>query len=365
MTGRSVAVLLSLAMPVFAQPRASPVDPVDGILRAFETHRVVALAEGNHGNEQGHAFRVALISDPRFAALVDDIVVEFGNARYQDVIDRFVGGAEVPDAELRRVWQDTTQRETVWDRPIYEAFYRAVREANRRAPGGRRLRVLLGDPPTDWDAPAGARGVLRSDAFPVQVIQREVIAKNRRALVIFGGMHLIRTRWPFQLPDDPALAKIAAVLSEQFNQGSIVAQLEREGTRVFAVTTPTDRDLTTLQPDITDWPRPSLTIIRDTPLGLASSLTFFAYNAPVIRGRGGVSQVLQPDTANAPRMQDVADAMLYLGPPSSITYSRLTAAMCSDRDYVAMRTARLAEVSTPERDATAAFKAECAAALKK
>jgi hypothetical protein len=83
-----------------------------------------------------------------------------------------------------------------------------------------------------------------------------------------------------------------------------------------------------------------------------------------IRGRGGVSAVLQPDAANAPPMQDVADAMLYLGPPSSITQSRLTAALCNDRDYVNLRLARLTEVSTAERDATAAFKAECAAVLK-
>jgi hypothetical protein len=64
-------------------------------------------------------------------------------------------------------------------------------------------------------------------------------------------------------------------------------------------------------------------------------------------------------------MQDVADAFLYLGPPSSITHSRLTAAQCSDPQYLSMRTARLAEVSTPERDATATFKAECAAVLRK
>jgi hypothetical protein len=364
----SLAVVwLALASPVLvAQSRAIPIDPVTGILRAFETHRVVALAEGGHGNEQGHAFRVALISDPRFAAVVDDILVEFGNARYQDVIDRFVRGDEVPDAELRRVWQDTTQRGTVWDRPIYEAFYRSVRDANRKASGGRKLRVLLGDTPTDWEAPAGSRGVLRSDAFPAHVIQQEVLAKNRRVLVVFGGMHLTRTRWPFVLPEgEPALAKIVAVLVDQFKQGSIVTQLERAGTPVFVIAAPADVDLTTMQPDIAGWKRPSLAIIRDTPLGLASSLSFLSYSAPVIRGRDGVAHELKPDTANAPPIQDVADAFLYLGPPSSITHSRLTAALCSDPDYVSMRTARLAEVSTPARDATAAFKAECAAVLKK
>ena len=41
--------------------------PVNAILDAFRSHRVVALGEGSHGNEQGHAFRMSLIRDPRFA----------------------------------------------------------------------------------------------------------------------------------------------------------------------------------------------------------------------------------------------------------------------------------------------------------
>jgi hypothetical protein len=31
---------------------ASPVDPIVGIVDAFKTYRVVALGEGDHGNEQ-------------------------------------------------------------------------------------------------------------------------------------------------------------------------------------------------------------------------------------------------------------------------------------------------------------------------
>src|SRR5437773_57625 len=74
---------------------AIPVDPVAGILDAFRTHNVVALGEGSHGNEQAHRFRLSLIRDPRFAAVVNDLVVESGSARYQDVMDRFVRGDNV------------------------------------------------------------------------------------------------------------------------------------------------------------------------------------------------------------------------------------------------------------------------------
>jgi hypothetical protein len=118
---------------------------VSAVLDAFRSHEVVALGEGEHGNEQGYAFRLALIRDPRFTAIVNDIVVESGNALYQDVMDRFIRGELVPDASLRRAWQNTTQPFTTFDGPVYEGFFRAVRAVNSALPPERRLRVLLGD----------------------------------------------------------------------------------------------------------------------------------------------------------------------------------------------------------------------------
>ena len=349
------------AQPAAPGSPAVPIDPITGILEMFKTHDVVALAEGNHGNEQGHEFRLALIRDPRFAAAVNDIVVEFGNSLYQGVIDRFVQGEPVPYDELRKVWQDTTQRGTVWDRPIYEEFYRAVRDVNTKLPADRRLRVLLGDPPMDWYAPQRSAPA-RTDDFPASVIQREVMAKKRRALVIHGGMHLVRKHTPYRPPKDPALAPMAAALTSKFQSGSIVAHLDRLGARVAVVATSTDFDISTLQANTGTWPRPSLTLIRGTPLGLASSLTYYPRSLPVIRGRGGVQETLQPDLSAVPSMQDVVDAILYLGPPSSITQSRLSRELCADSAYVKMRIERLTEFAPSGADA---FKAECAAALQR
>jgi hypothetical protein len=86
------------------QRLAVAVEPITAILEAFRTHQLVALSEGGHGNEQAHAFRLALIRDPRFAATVDDIVVEFGNSLYQDVMDGFVRGEDVDRHVLRQLW---------------------------------------------------------------------------------------------------------------------------------------------------------------------------------------------------------------------------------------------------------------------
>jgi hypothetical protein len=146
-TGVRVLLLLGLAVPLpAAQPDAgrppAPVNAIDGVLGAFETHRIVALPDA-HGSDQAHAFLMSLIRDPRFVRTVDDVVVEFGNAGYQDVADRFVRGEEVRLELLRLVWRNHTQPSISADFTHYEDFFRAVRAVNAAPVGGRKLRYCL------------------------------------------------------------------------------------------------------------------------------------------------------------------------------------------------------------------------------
>src|SRR5262245_48466146 len=84
---RAVATALDHAEP------AVPVEPIAAIVDAFRSNAVVAIGNVEfRGNEQCHAFQMELIRDPRFATAANDILVEFGNSRYQDVLDRFVRG---------------------------------------------------------------------------------------------------------------------------------------------------------------------------------------------------------------------------------------------------------------------------------
>ena len=169
---------------------ATPTDPISGILAAFENNSIVALGEGGHGNEQSHALRMSLIRDPRFAATVNDIVVEFGAAQNQSMLDRFLNGEDVSDSDLKKVWQDTTQTFPVWDVPIYEEFFRAVRAVNMSLPKDKKLRILLGDPAVDWDN--DPKRSFDRDGHAAELIKREVLDKKRRALVIYGDFHFFR-----------------------------------------------------------------------------------------------------------------------------------------------------------------------------
>jgi hypothetical protein len=294
--------------------KARRVDAIAGIVDAFRTHQIVALGEGIHGNNQSHAVRIALLRDPRFATVVNDIVVEFGSSRYQAVMDRFVSGGEVPYAELRKAWQDTAVPHAGWDLPIYEAFFRAVREVNASLPADRQLRVLLGDPPIDWSVVRSREDVgrwLASRGHVMDVIKQEVLSKKRRALVLYGDGHLGRySKW--RGTDGPALP-------------TLLNRIEAEGTKAFAIWTNTTVELERLQKDIGTWPIPSLTIIRGTRLG-ALDFKYFA----------GM------ETDPPSKMEEQYDAVLYLGPVSSITFAELPAALCTDAEYTRMRLARMA-----------------------
>src|SRR3954463_2261349 len=80
---------------ILAAPAAVPIEPVTAIVDAFRTHGVVAVTAG-HGAARGYAFGQLLIHDPRLIAAINDIVIEEGSARYQDIADRFVRGDNVP-----------------------------------------------------------------------------------------------------------------------------------------------------------------------------------------------------------------------------------------------------------------------------
>jgi hypothetical protein len=321
---------------------ATPLEPVTAVLNSFRTHRLVALDEGDHNNLQGYAFRMALIHHPEFAGLVNDIVVEAGNSLYQDVMDKFVAGEDVRYDALRRVWQDTTQPHAVWDKPIYEEFYRAVRALNSGLPKERRLRVLLGDPAVDW-ATVHSRSDFpgRSDDFTTELIRREALAKGRRALIIYGGMHLQR--------HDHGL---------NYEPGhGIVEVLERDAPgSVFSIWTNTLTDLQAAQPSVSSWPNPSLAILRGTLLGAQDFTRYFPL--PIYRFDKTGKITAQKPTRSL-RMEEQFDAVLYVGPKSSITYSSLSPELCRDQAYIKLRQARMQLFSPPGFDGSLAFKKGC------
>jgi hypothetical protein len=172
----------------------TPEDPVNNIIKLFDTYRIVMLGEIHECRQQYDLVR-ELVAAPGFADRVNDIVVEFGNARYQNVVDRYIAGEDIPLEQVQKAWRDTVGAIGPVS-PVYGEFYATVRAVNAKLPPQRRLRVVLGDPPIEWDHVHNREDVALflpfRDEYYASVVRQEVLAKKRKALLIMGFGHFRR-----------------------------------------------------------------------------------------------------------------------------------------------------------------------------
>ena len=114
--------LYSSRSPHHHRGELAAVPAADYLVDAFDRYPLVAFSEPRHGAGGTREFLTSLVRHPRFAGTVNDIVVEFGNARYQGIADRYVAGEPVPRDELKQIWENTTVVSGVWTAPMYEGM---------------------------------------------------------------------------------------------------------------------------------------------------------------------------------------------------------------------------------------------------
>ena len=169
----------------------------EDILSLYEQYDIVHIGE-RHWNMTDYDFRIKLINHPRFAEVVDDIVIESGNYLYQGLLDKYILNLEnVPEDRLSRVWRDTVLPTGVWDATIYKEFVHRVREVNERLPREQRIRLIAAEPPIDWSnvntAEQAARFLSQRCTHASRIVEAEVLKKNRKALIVYGGAHFYRS----------------------------------------------------------------------------------------------------------------------------------------------------------------------------
>jgi hypothetical protein len=299
-----------------------PVDGITGILTAFTTYPLVALGEA-HWLQQEADFVTHLLQHPDFPRLVPIIVVEFGNAYYQPVIDRFIAGESVADADLRRVWRNVGGVGHAFESPIYAQFFHTVRALNQTLPATQQLRVLLGDPPLDTQAgqPDSSlwSGLNPRDAHYAAIVEQHVLAREQRALLIAGAGHFAR------------------ISDARPAEGTVVQRLERSypGTTfvvvphvIFEETTAVRRDeVRALEMRLAAWPIPALAAVQGTWLGELDAYLHFDNIAQIIEPDGTTRVVRVPyigldgEPITEVKLGDMVDALLYLGPQHMLTFT--------------------------------------------
>jgi hypothetical protein len=314
------------------QPPTNAVNPVplpaaDAVFSAFDKYEIVALPAA-HGLKDTDDFLLSLVRDLRLPQKINDIAVECGNSLYQPILDRYIAGEDVPFTEVRKVWRNTTQPSCGVD-GFYETLFPLVRAVNQRLPAGQRLRVLALDPPIDWDHIKTSQDFrtaiirLSRDASISSVIEKEVLSRHRKALMLIGTFHVFH-------------GAPAGFQKSYPNSTFVIAELGEFGTK-----------LSSLTPNpFAGWPDPSIASVKGTWLG-ALDLTHF-YPPPDIVDQDcnyhhGFPKILQGPVEN------LADAFLYLGLQDLRLWEKIPADIVLDADYMKEWQRRQALPGSPGR----------------
>jgi len=278
---------------------------VDGILTAFQTHPLVGLSDW-HGMAQEEDFYAQLVRDPRFAEEVGNVVVEFGDAAQQETLDRYLAGEEVPYDQLRKVWSDTVGAVPTITSMGYPNFFAQVRATNANLPESERIHVWLGDPPIDWAKIKSradfVRVLHRRERYPANLIKSQILAKHKKALVIYGGSHF-------------------------YDEGAMGALVEQDYPHAFFLVTPyigfnEESCSSAFEATLHDWPVPALvTPVRKTTLQSrleasgCTSFTHFHFAPQVTEAaKEAALKSWNEETSGV-----TGDALLYLGPSAKLT----------------------------------------------
>lgn len=169
----------------------------ESVLKLFEHHQIVAIGE-LHCNNEIWEFINKLIELQGFASKINTIIFEGGNSMYQQLMDDYILGDDIDETEIKIIWRNNTQINTTFDAPIYLNFLRHVRKVNFSLPKEQKIRVILLDPPIDWNLIRTEQDYLpylmERESHMYQTVINEVYSKNKTCLFIAGSGHVFKSK---------------------------------------------------------------------------------------------------------------------------------------------------------------------------
>jgi hypothetical protein len=200
---------------------------------------------------------------------------------------------------------------------FYEQLYPLVRSLNQHLPATSRLRIVAADPPIDWSKIHTYEDLtpfFDRDGSIASVMEREVLSKHRKALMLFGVFHLLHGGGP--------------------GQGDAVTRYERDYPgRTFVISEfgyygTGNEPLGDMNAPGGVWP--SLLRTKNSRLGSLGLDAFLT--SPITTDQDcNVSDAFAGKSSRT--IADQIDAFLYLGPQQSSLAEPLPADIALDRVY--------------------------------
>ena len=195
--------------------------------------------------------------------------------------------------------------------PVYGWFYQAIREANLQSPGKHRIRLLMGNPPGDWDKIKAAQDLAPYEAqreqWYLHVVKDEVLIRHHRALLIMGAMHFLRGS--DQALQDELFEQqhkpVPPVDRNRVSPGYIEHELRAAGADTYLAVMGTDAvdARGDVDPRFESWPTPALIPVHGNWLGEMPA-------QPIVSGGHAPATPLT--------MADQADAIVYVASCTSL-----------------------------------------------
>jgi hypothetical protein len=169
----------------------------DYIIDAYKNCNIIGIGEGDHHLENSHHFFQRIFDNKKIQETVDIVIVEFANAKQQDILDKYIFGEEIDLNELRKIWRESTQSiNRFGEATIYFELLLKIRNVNFTLSSNKKIRVLGGDPPIDWTLINSLEDYLKinitRELFAADLAIEYGIKRSKKVLMIYAEYHLTK-----------------------------------------------------------------------------------------------------------------------------------------------------------------------------
>ncbi|MCC8252769.1 hypothetical protein [Vibrio campbellii] len=168
------------------------ISPLTFFKAKLEAGAILAIGEAHWYGELFEKMTDVLL-DAELDGVFSHLFIEFGNAKHQALLNNYLMGEMVTDAELAAVWLDSVAF-PAWLHPCYGQFFQRLRAANpqRKVP----INVVLTEPAFQWQdiAHAGESAKINAqrDQALVDGVEKQAVKGDRGVVVLVGARHILK-----------------------------------------------------------------------------------------------------------------------------------------------------------------------------